>query len=59
MDPLTIDAPPIKIDDVWDEEVILFREGMVTTSVSVTGTKAELAEFAGKNGVAIPPDLGL
>jgi len=59
VDPLSIDAPPMKIDDVWDEEVILFREGMVTTSVSVVGTKTELVAFADKNGVALPPDLDL
>jgi hypothetical protein len=59
VEPLTIDAPPMKIDDVWDEEVILFREGMVTTSMSVVGTKEELVVFAGKNGVSLPPELGL
>ena len=57
---LTTDAPPMRIDDVWDEEVILLGQGsMVTTSMSVVGSKAELTEIAVRNGATLPPDLGL
>jgi len=55
---LPIDAPPLKVDDIWEEEVILLGQGgMATKSMSVIGSKTELAEFAVRNGVSLPPEL--
>jgi hypothetical protein len=58
VEPLQIDAPPLKVDDIWEEEVILLGQGgMVTKSVSVVGSKTDLTEFAVRNGFVLPPDL--
>jgi len=58
VEPLHIDAPPLKVDDIWEEEVILLGQGgMATKSLSVVGSKTDLTEFAVRNGFVLPPDL--
>jgi hypothetical protein len=58
VEPLYVDAPPLKVDDIWEEEVILLGQGgMVTKSLSVTGSKTELIEFAVRNGFSLPLEL--
>jgi hypothetical protein len=58
VEPLQIDAPPLKVDDIWEEEVILLGQGgMATKSLSVVGSKTDLTEFAVRNGFVLPPDL--
>ena len=58
VEPLHIDAPPLKVDDLWEEEVILLGQGgMATKSLSVVGSKSDLQEFASRNGFTLPPDL--
>jgi len=60
IEPLLIDAPPLKVDDIWEEEVILLGHGgMVTKSVSISGSIPELTEFLVRNGISLPPELTL
>lgn len=58
VEPLEDDAPPLSIDDAWEEDAVplfLTTGSYAGTSMSLRGTAAEIAAWCERTGLLLPP----
>ena len=54
VEPLTCAAPPVEIDDVWDEELVLKGSVLCGNSMSLVGSGEEVIALCAEVGLALP-----
>jgi hypothetical protein len=50
-------APPLEIDDVWDEEVRIWNNCMCNNLLTIAGTAHEVLHFCDSNNIKLPLNL--